>query len=54
MVEFDYRQERLPTGEVILRPVAKVYLLNSEKEWWVCTSLIVLSLRHRSSAFLSS
>ncbi|MEW6686344.1 MAG: hypothetical protein AB1393_09105 [Candidatus Edwardsbacteria bacterium] len=33
MTEFDYRQERIPTGEIILRPVAKVYLLRFEKEW---------------------
>ena len=33
MIEFDYRQERLRTGEIIFRPVAKVYLLRSENEW---------------------
>ena len=33
MIEFDYRQERLRIGEVILRPVAKVYLLRYEDEW---------------------
>lgn len=33
MIEFDYRQERLRTGEIIFRPVAKVYLLRSESEW---------------------
>jgi hypothetical protein len=33
MIEFDYRQERLRTGETIVRPVAKVYLLRSEGEW---------------------
>lgn len=33
MIEFDYRQERLHTGEVIFRPVAKVYLLRAESEW---------------------
>lgn len=33
MLEFDYRQERLSTGDIIFRPIAKVYLLRSEKEW---------------------
>ncbi len=33
MIEFDYRKERLRTGEVIYRPIAKVYLLKSKKEW---------------------
>lgn len=33
MIEFDYRQERLRTGEVIFRPVAKLYLLRFEKDW---------------------
>jgi hypothetical protein len=33
MIEFDYRQERLRTGEVMFRPVAKVYLLRAENEW---------------------
>ena len=33
MTEFDYRKERLRTGETIFRPVAKVYLLGSENEW---------------------
>ncbi len=33
MIEFDYRREGLHTGEVIFRPVAKVYLLRSENEW---------------------
>jgi hypothetical protein len=33
MIEFDYRQERLRTGETIFRPVAKVYLLRTEGEW---------------------
>lgn len=33
MIEFDYRQERLHSGEIIFRPVAKIYLLRSEKEW---------------------
>jgi len=26
MIEFDYRQEHLRTGEIICRPVAKVYI----------------------------
>jgi len=33
MIEFDYRQERLRTGEIIFRPIAKVYLLKSGNEW---------------------
>jgi hypothetical protein len=33
MIEFDYRQERLRTGEIIFRPVAKVYLLREEEDW---------------------
>ncbi len=33
MIEFDYRQERLHTGEVIFRPIAKAYLLKSKNEW---------------------
>ena len=33
MIEFDYRQERLRTGGIIYRPVAKVYLQRSENEW---------------------
>ncbi len=33
MVEFDYRQERLRSGVVIFRPVAKVYLLRFNNEW---------------------
>ncbi|MBM3243189.1 hypothetical protein FJZ31_43570 [Candidatus Poribacteria bacterium] len=33
MIEFDDRQERLRTGEIIFRPVAKVYLLRFENEW---------------------
>jgi hypothetical protein len=32
MIEFDYRQERLRTGETICRPVAKVYLHRSAKD----------------------
>ena len=27
MIEFDYKEERLRTGEIIFRPVAKAYLL---------------------------
>lgn len=33
MIEFDYRQEKQRSGEIIYRPVAKVYLLKSENEW---------------------
>jgi len=33
MIEFHYRQELLKTGDIILRPVAKVNLLRSENEW---------------------
>lgn len=33
MIEFDYRQERLKTGELIIRPVAKVNIMRSENEW---------------------
>jgi hypothetical protein len=33
MIEFDYRQERLRTGEIIFRPVAKAYLLKYPNEW---------------------
>lgn len=33
MIEFDYRPERSRTGEIIFRPVAKVYLLRSKNEW---------------------
>lgn len=33
MIEFDYRQERLRTGEIIYRPVVKVYLLKTPNEW---------------------
>lgn len=33
MIEFDYRQERLHSGEIIYRPVAKVYLLKNKREW---------------------
>ncbi len=33
MVEFNYRQERLRSGEIIFRPVAKVYLQRPDSEW---------------------
>jgi len=33
MVEFNYRQEQLRSGEIIFRPVAKLYLLRSDNEW---------------------
>ena len=33
MIEFDYRRERLKTGEIIFRPVTKVHLLKKESEW---------------------
>lgn len=33
MIEFDYRQEQLRSGEVIFRPVAKIYLPRFENEW---------------------
>jgi hypothetical protein len=33
MIEFDYRPVRLKTGEIIFRPVAKVYLFRHESEW---------------------
>ncbi len=33
MIEFDYRRERLRTGEVIFRPVAKACLRRAEGEW---------------------
>ena len=33
MIEFDYRQERLRTGEIIYRPVAKASLLRPGGEW---------------------
>lgn len=33
MIEFDYRQENLRTGEIIFRPVAKAYILKSANEW---------------------
>jgi len=33
MIEFDYRQERLRTGKLVFRPVAKGYLLRAENEW---------------------
>lgn len=33
MIKFDYRRERLRIGEIIFRPLAKVYLLRSGNEW---------------------
>ena len=33
MIGFDYRREKLHTGETIFRPVAKVYLLRNKNEW---------------------
>ena len=33
MIEFDYKKEHLPSGEIIFRPVAKVYLLKDKNEW---------------------
>lgn len=33
MIEFDYREERSRTGDVILRPVAKVHVLKPQGEW---------------------
>jgi hypothetical protein len=33
VIELDYRQERFHTGEIIFRPIAKIYLLRSENEW---------------------
>ena len=33
MVEFAYKKEKLRSGESILRPVAKVYLLRNRSEW---------------------
>jgi hypothetical protein len=33
MIEFDYRRESLRTGEIIFRPVAKVYLRKTDGEW---------------------
>ena len=33
MVEFDYRKEKLRTGNVIFRPVAKAYLLKDGVDW---------------------
>lgn len=33
MIEFSYRKEKLKTGEIIYRPVAKIYLFNDENEW---------------------
>ncbi len=33
MIEFDYRKEYQRSGEVIFRPVAKIYLMRSSSEW---------------------
>lgn len=33
MIEFDYREERIHSGEIIHRPVAKIYLLRNNQEW---------------------
>jgi hypothetical protein len=33
MSEFDYRQEKLPTGQIIYRPVVKAYLLAADNGW---------------------
>lgn len=33
MIEFSYRKEKLKTGEIIYRPVAKIYLFREENEW---------------------
>jgi hypothetical protein len=33
MIEFDYRPERTRTGEIIFRPVAKIFILRSTNEW---------------------
>jgi hypothetical protein len=33
MIKFEYKEERLRTGEIIFRPVAKAYLLRSKNEW---------------------
>ncbi len=33
MIEFDYRREKLHSGEIIYRPIAKVYLLRNASEW---------------------
>ena len=33
MIEFDYREERLHSGEIIFRPVAKIYLLRKNQDW---------------------
>lgn len=33
MIEFDYRQEQSYSGEIIYRPIAKVYLLRNDAEW---------------------
>jgi hypothetical protein len=33
MIEFDYRRQQLPSGDLIYRPVAKVYLPRPGNEW---------------------
>lgn len=33
MIEFDYRKEKLRTGNAIFRPVTKVHILSSGNEW---------------------
>lgn len=33
MIKYDYRQEKLRSGEIIYRPVAKVYLLSLDFGW---------------------
>jgi len=33
MIEFEYRRQKLTSGDVIYRPVAKVYLPRSGNEW---------------------
>ena len=35
MIEFDYRQEHLHSGEIIFRPVAKIHLFVKRTEEWV-------------------
>lgn len=33
MIEFDYKREHLRTGEIVFRPVAKIYIREIEGEW---------------------
>jgi len=33
MIEFDYRQEKLQSGEIIFRPVAKIYIRSNKNKW---------------------